>query len=197
MFRKQSDLRKAGAIALAVGTSVGAAAAVLLGVRARRRRQAQWSADVSPELLQLETAVVDALADDDVAGSLPLEIEAIAPGIIELSGTVDSETEADRAVAVAQRVGGVRTVLNRMDLRRDIEHLADAQRRDGGPAGESRWLGIGVGTGRRRQSPATDPARRDDSVRMRTNSFDAERHGEAFEAQRPEPGAQQPRPEEL
>jgi hypothetical protein len=192
MFRQSEDYRRAGIVALAVGTTIGAAAAVLLGVRSRRRRQ-EWRIDTTPELLQLETAVVDALSEDEVAGNLPLEVEAIAPGIIELSGTIETEGESDRAVAVVHRVPGVKTVLNRMDLRPEVEHFAETRRRfaDGAPQlRESRWFGVGVGTGRRRQSPLTDPARPDDSVRMRTTQYENERHGEAFEAQHQEPGTE-------
>jgi hypothetical protein len=195
MLDNRDDIRRAGLVALAVGTTIGAAAAVALGIRARLRGRRSEALETSPELLQLETAVVDALVADDVAGRLPIEVEAIAPGIIEVTGRVETEDEADRAVAVAQRVAEVRTVLNRMDVGRVSEQTERArQRQAGGESRESHWYGVGVGTGRRRQSRETDPARPDDSIHMRTEQFEAERHGESFEAPHREPGAEDPQP---
>lgn len=190
MLDNRDNLRRAGVVALAVGTTLGAAAAVVLGIRARLRRSPDAD-HVSPELLQLETAVVDALVADDVAGRLPLEVEAIAAGIIELSGGVETEAEAHRAVEVAQRVAGVRTVLNRVDVGRVIANMDHARRRmEHGQNRDAHWFGVGVGTGRRRQSHETDPPRRDDSIRMRTEQFEAERHGDPdADASRPAPGA--------
>jgi hypothetical protein len=193
MFDDREEMRRAGLVALAVGTTLGVAAAVVFGVRARLRRQPRI--DITPELLDLETRVVDALAEDDVTGKLPLEIEAIAPGIIELSGVVSEASEIERSIAIAHGVDGVRTVVNRMDVGSAVEHLQATRRRfaEGAPElRESRWYGVGVGTGRRRQSPATDPSRPDDSIDMRTARYDAELQGEAFETPPQESGAHPP-----
>jgi hypothetical protein len=129
----------------------------------------------------IETAAVDALAADELTGRAAIEVEAIAPGIIELSGVVETPEAAERAVAIVGTVGGVRTVLNRLDVGTEREHLAATRRRfEAGDPGlrETRWYGIGVGTGRRRQSRETDPPRRDDSVDMLTREFEAERADE-------------------
>jgi hypothetical protein len=169
MFRQERQLPGAGTIALAVGTTVGVAAAVLIGWRARRRSALQRDMPLPPEVTELEEAVVEALGADDIAGNLPIEVEAIATGIIELTGTVDAEASADRAVQLTQAVPGVRTVLNRLDVAAELSQLESARRRAdaGEPAfRETRWYGIGVGTGRRRQSRDTDPAKPDDRIHM-------------------------------
>jgi hypothetical protein len=46
-----------------------------------------------------------------------IDIGAIAPGVIELTGWVRSEDEAARASSVAGRAPGVETVVNRVTVR--------------------------------------------------------------------------------
>jgi hypothetical protein len=143
---------------LAAGFAVGLGTAVVLGVRTRRQR----SREGRPDLWPLEDGVIDALRQDDLLRARGIDVAAIAPGIIELSGSVQNQEEAHHAVDVAQGVTGVRTVVNRLDLvefeaRRRVRRTTQKQAGEGG-----RWYGMGVGMGRRRQSPVTDPAQRDD-----------------------------------
>jgi hypothetical protein len=93
-------------------------------------------------------------------------VGAISRGIIELSGSVYTEEEADMAVRVASSVQGVRTVVNRLEVEEEREFLDETRRRlaDGDPAlNEKRWEGRRVGMGRMRQGPQTEPDRPDDS----------------------------------
>lgn len=178
MFRQEKGIPDAGIAALAIGTTVSVTTAVFMALRARRRRTVR-TPELEPEFFQLEEAVVTALAADEVAGSAPIEVEAIARGIIELTGTVETEAEADRAVEITQGVEGVRTVLNRMDISAELAHLSDARRRAAegeAPFRETRWYGVGVGMGGRRQSRDTDPPRPNDKVHRVTREFEAELH---------------------
>lgn len=137
---------------------------------ARLRRMAGEQA----ELMQLEDRVLDVFLADGVLSERGIDVGAISEGIIELSGSVWSEGEADHAVAVANAIPGVRTVVNRMDIesaarRRGRE--ARAQTGDG-----ARWSGRGVGMDPRRQGRETDPGRPDDSQPQREGALeDADR----------------------
>ncbi len=121
------------------------------------------------DLAGLEERVVDAFLEDPLLSQRPIEIAALADGIVELTGAVRTEHEADRAVHAAERVPGVTTVLNRLDIDLLRSHLAETRRRfeAGAPElTETHWYGIRVGTGRRRQGAETDPDRPDDRVSL-------------------------------
>jgi hypothetical protein len=135
------------------GVLAGLAAAVFLTGRKRRERTPR-----SPDLRALEDAVIRALRHDPSVRGRGIDVAAIAPGIIELTGLVESEAEGQHAVDVAHNVIGVRTVLNRLDAREVSQRMRPRSALKGG----SRWYGMSVGMGRRRQSRQTDPARRDD-----------------------------------
>ncbi|MEX2281547.1 MAG: BON domain-containing protein [Gemmatimonadota bacterium] len=148
------------------GVAAGIAAAIYF-----RRRTVRDRAQIPPGLRKLEDAVLDALRADDVLRERGVDVAAIAPGIMELTGTVENEEEAHHAVAIVQSVDGVRTVLNRLDL---TSH--DRLRRRPVAAGESgvgsRWYGMSVGMGRRRQGKSTDPTQRDDHADMLDQSLE-------------------------
>ena len=142
---------------LAAGVVVGLTTAMVLGYRTSRRRGAERTSDQWP----LEDGVIDALRHDAVLRGRGIDVAGIAPGIIELSGIVETDDEAHHAVEVAQSVQGVRTVVNRLDLAEfEKRRQRGRQRPDG--SGSSRWYGMGVGMGRKRQSDVTEPAQRDD-----------------------------------
>lgn len=130
---------------------------------ARLRRMAREQAD----LTQLEDAVLDAFLSDGILSERGVDIGAISPGIVELSGSVWSEEESDRAVQLARRVAGVNTVVNRLDVEGEVRRLEQTRRRleeegsgiDSLQHGNARTGGMG----RRRQGRETDPDRPDDS----------------------------------
>jgi hypothetical protein len=161
MARREMPGRRVQLAALAAGAAVGAG---LVWWQWSRRRAAHR---VEGRLVQLEQAAVERLlADERIAGQ-PIEVAALAPGILELSGAVETAQDASRAVALAQGTPGVRTVLNRLEVLEELERAEAALAQPDGPGsarGETRWLGIGVGTGRRRQARDTDPDRRDDRL---------------------------------
>lgn len=128
------------------------------------------------ELTRLEDAVLDAFLGDEVLRERGIDVGAISPGIIELSGSVWTEEEADRAMHVANAVVGVRTVVNRMEVEQEAEHLRrNAQRRggaeDGADALDHQISGV-ARMGRRRQGYETDPDRPDDSQEIETDALD-------------------------
>lgn len=126
------------------------------------------------ELLLLEDAVLDAFLDDEVLAERGVDVGAISPGIVELSGTVSTRGEAHRAVAVAERVEGVRTVVNRMEIQDERERLHPRFDTDDGgfEMSGAEWTGNQSGMGRRRQGRETDPSRPDDSRDQREEALE-------------------------
>ncbi len=163
LLQRKQD-RSRDTVAVAVGAGVALAAGVLVwqwyrGGRRGTDRQQEGA------LARLEEDVVELLRNDERIAGQPIEVAALARGIVELSGVVETEEDSERAMAVAQRAPGVRTVLNRLDVLEESERAEDARRRPGGPGtpkADTHWTGMGVGMGRRRQSRETDPSRRDD-----------------------------------
>ena len=131
---------------------------------ARLRRMAGEQAD----LTMLEDRVLEVFLGDKTLSERGIDVGAISAGIVELSGSVWSEAEADHAVAVAGAIPGVRTVVNRMDV-----ESATARGRGGEGLGDSaRWSGRGVGMDSRRQGRETDPDRPDDSQAQREEALE-------------------------
>ena len=165
------------AVAAAVGAGVALAAGLLVWLWYRRGRGATDRA-LEGELSRLEEDVVELLRADERTSSQPIEVAALAQGIVELSGGVETQDDSDRAMAVAQRAPGVRTVLNRLDVLEESERVEDARRRPDGPGtpkADTHWTGMGVGMGYRRQSRRTDPGRRDDRSDMVQDALGVDR----------------------
>lgn len=80
---------------------------------------------VEDEIEMLETRVLEEFHDDVILSRRAIDIGAIAPGVIELTGWVRSEDEAARASSVAGRAPGVETVVNRVTVRN--EKVADLE----------------------------------------------------------------------
>lgn len=158
---------------------VAAAAGLLAGLSMAVRR-GRWPGAWSFE--ELERRVRDALDAEGMTARFDIEVGALTDGIVELSGMVRDEADAERAVAIAQKVPGVRTVLNRLDIEILEEHLAETRVRHADrTAGERdrHWYGNIVGTGMRRQGRETDPDRPDDRVSIMTRELGVDRAVEA------------------
>jgi hypothetical protein len=144
---------------------------------ARRLRPARLRrlAPDQEALDRLEGAVLDAFLSDGVLGERAVDIGAISVGIIELSGSVFSEEEAHRAVSLANRIPGVRTVVNRLEVsdRTPRGSLRRPLDEDDVDATFSHHEGRVGGMGRRRQSARTDPDRPDDSQYRREEALAA------------------------
>lgn len=98
------------------GLTVGAAIALYWAWRMAR----PVADDAEALLLDPETVrtiAAGALLADPELRQHHLEVRSIAPGILDLSGIVDSEQAAARALAVVRASRGVRTVLNRVEVR--------------------------------------------------------------------------------
>lgn len=118
------------------------------------------------DLSRLEDAVLDAFLNHEFLSERGIDVGAISRGIIELSGSVYTEEEADEAVRVANRISSVQTVVNRLEIESENKHLeATRQRFENGDAAllDTNWTGRLVGMGRMRQGAETEPDRRDDS----------------------------------
>ncbi|MBX6363289.1 MAG: BON domain-containing protein [Gemmatimonadetes bacterium] len=170
---RESELRRRAWV-VAAGAGVGLAAGLFLWNRSRLARK-RAEREEGGRLARMEDEVVDRLRADAYVAQRPIEVAALADGIIELSGTVATEWESDRAAMVAQGAAGVRTVLNRLDVSSEVERLDRARSEEAGPGTartETHWYGVSVGTGARRQGRQTDPARRDDRVEMIEEELD-------------------------
>lgn len=161
MLRRRKRKQQAKKWAVVAGAAAGITALAYVTYQVIRRRRAPF-----PELKRLERSVVDALREDDVLKRRGIEVAAIAPGLIELSGRVSSEEEVHHAAEVVQTVPGVHTVLNRLDVAELETRLRRGRRKLLATEPSLRWYGGGVGIGRRRQGRQTDPTRRDDHVDM-------------------------------
>lgn len=174
---ERNDTRE-GVWTAVIGTSVGmAAAAATLWWSSRR------DGDRAPELEQsaTERRVRMALRSEEGLGRRGTMVSEVGPGVVELTGFVKDEAEAERAVALVQGVEGVSTVVNRLTARDLEKHLRETQQRfRSGDAAlhETHWTGMGVGMGRRRQSAETDPGTPDDHAKLIERSLDPRRVAE-------------------
>lgn len=128
--------------------------------RLRPARMQRLSGEQSV-LTRLEDSVLDAFLKDEVLSQRPIDVGAISLGIIELSGSVFSDADADRAVHLANSIPGVRTVVNRLDL--DGEHGRYRPRGFAEDQALNHEIGRVGGMGSRRQGLETEPDRPDDS----------------------------------
>ncbi len=174
--------RKRTPEAIAAAIAFGAGLAVVGGLVAwwvyRRGARGHVGEELEQRLVRAEEDVVERLQADERLSGQPIEVAALATGIIELSGAVETRRDAELAVSLARRAGDVRTVLNRLDVLEEMDRVEQARQEEMGPGtarGETRWLGVGVGMGRRRQGRQTDPGRRDDRADIVTGELGVDR----------------------
>ena len=179
MFRKDSGPVAPWLLAVAAVSAASAAAFGLVQV-VRGRRQA---ASPQGDLDRLEGAAVEVLRHDSVTGGCAIDVAALAPGILELTGTVPTHDAGQRATRLLHAVAGVKTVINRVDVEGAAARPSGPQRWGGGGGGGGEWTGMRVGMGRRRQSPDTDPDQPDDSAKLLDRSLQVD-PGEVAEAVR-------------
>jgi hypothetical protein len=126
------------------------------------------------ELTELEDAVLDSFFADSTLSERGVDVGAISQGIIELSGSVWSDEEAERAVRLANAVPGVRTVVNRLEVERETggrNARLRLEEEGGNVTSIQRETSRTGGMGTRRQSRTTDPDRPDDSQHMEQRSL--------------------------
>lgn len=129
------------------------------------------------ELDQLEDMVLRRFLDDEILSERAVDIGAISAGIIELSGFVRTEAEANRAMQLANATHGVRTVVNRLELGEvHAPRPAEASDQQMEQQADSTFAHLASrtgGMGRRRQGMETDPDQRDDSQARREDALAA------------------------
>ena len=81
----------------------------------------------------LEDDVLEAFQADSTLRERAIDINAVGDGLIELSGWVDTDDESHHAAAVARRVAGVESVVNRLAVGQAdaVEHARDEHREHG------------------------------------------------------------------
>lgn len=112
----------------------------------------------------LEERVLEAFRNDPVLSERAVDIGAVGPGIIELTGFVQAEDESHHAVVLTRGVPGVATVVNRLEVR-DEEARFDqsaASYTAGDASTSPMWEGQQVGIGRPRQGTSSDLSRHAD-----------------------------------
>jgi hypothetical protein len=175
MFQRKKEPVATWAIA-GGAAAAGASAAALIVMRTVRRFRGRADDRSTPTIFDtLEDAAVEALRGDPRTGVCAIDVAAVGPGVIELSGVVPDASVARHAAQLLQSVPGVRTVISRLEEGTTEERLArNRERLARGEPGlrDRRWYGVRVGTGQRRQSPATEPDRPDDSVQRRTRELE-------------------------
>lgn len=114
---------------------------------------------------ELEERVLVAFRNDPILSERAIDIGAIDDGIVELTGWVNADDEAQQAVVVARGVPGVDTVVNRLSVRAEedlFDELADRYDEGDPSLTEGQWEGQSVGTGRRRQGTSAEVDRHED-----------------------------------
>jgi hypothetical protein len=125
---------------------------------------------------ELEERVLSAFLADQILGERAVDIAALGSGVVELTGTVNTDEEAAYAVRTALALPGVLTVVNRLATL-DTGQAVGADLRGDEIPGEVAVHAIPegrvVGMGRRRQGTQTDPDQPDDSGKLREKALDA------------------------
>jgi hypothetical protein len=125
------------------------------------------------DLRSLEKRVIQVLLRDEATRSQPVDIAAVGAGVVEVSGSVATQQEARYIVDLIDGVPGVHAVLNRLEIRSVESRLKSNRTKNEGET--PRWYGGSVGIGKRRQSYATDPSRRDDHTALLEKSLQPNR----------------------
>lgn len=157
--------------------AVGAGVATGMWLWQRRERPTERYEPARPWSRPRGSAqdVAAALGRDPKLSRRQIEVDAIAEGVVELTGSVQDRSESERAMGVAQATTGVFTVVNRLSILDEETHQEDTRRRwkDGAPdLRERHHYGMGVGMGTRRQSPTTDPDRPSDKQKLVDRELD-------------------------
>ncbi|HSH45950.1 MAG TPA: BON domain-containing protein [Longimicrobiales bacterium] len=162
-----SSERSTRLILSVAGAAAGMATGIWLwrrGVSARERARWRWSQPRGSAQV-----VARSLREDGALSGRGITVDAIAEGVVELTGAVRDESEAHRAVEIAQDTTGVYTVVNRLRVDEEEARRVETSRRwtDGAPElRERHHYGMGVGMGTRRQARSTDPDRPSDKQKI-------------------------------
>lgn len=153
---------------------IGAGVAITAGIIAMISRGRRGRMALRREMRTLEKRVIRALREQRSTRNQPIDVQALGAGVVELSGYVENEDVAREVITLVDGVPGVHSVFNRLDVRSVEMRLRKNRTRRSGRSG-TRWYGGSVGIGRRRQSPATDPGRRDDHTDLKIKALQPNR----------------------
>lgn len=154
---------------------VGAGVAVAASIFAVLQRSKQGTVALRRDMRGLERRVLRTLRQNSSTRAQAIDVEVVGAGVVELSGYVDNEHLAHEVVEIVDAIPGVHAVFNRMDIRSVESRLQENRGKRDGERGGTRWYGGTVGIGRRRQSPTTDPARRDDHADLKLKGLQPNR----------------------
>ena len=121
-------LSRRGTGPFALGITLGAAAALYWAWRIGHD-ESDDGRHLDPETVR--TIAAGALLADRDLRVYDLEVRSIAPGILDVSGSVDSEEAAALALDTVRRGRGVRTVLNRIHVDPRVAVRREASVADG------------------------------------------------------------------
>lgn len=93
----------------------------------------------------LEERVLEVFTNDPILRERAVDIGAVNPATIELTGHVFTAAESEHAMTVARGVPGVTTVVNRLAIRSDEQGEDDAPPRPLYTTRETRWEGTEEG----------------------------------------------------
>jgi hypothetical protein len=99
---------------IALGVTAGAATFLFYAWRGMRARRARPSVEPNQDPATSLQLALDILRADPALQHLPLHFVWLAPGILDVSGTVDTVNNERRAIALLRGLSGARTVLNRL-----------------------------------------------------------------------------------
>lgn len=150
----------------------GAAEGIRRAGRRMRPGRLRRTAGEVELLVELEDRVLDAFLADRVLSEEGIDVGVVAPGVVELSGRVSDREAARRALREAQRLEGVWSVLNRMEIADGDDAALAPEDEDADRGSGAEWTGLRSGMGTRRQGRSTDPFRNDDSQHQRERAVE-------------------------
>ena len=157
-----------------VALTAGAAAGFWLWRRGTERAGAGAGVDPEPRAeADIAARVEHALRDDIALASRDVRVKRVSDGVVELTGRVADGDQSERAVATAQAVDDVHTVVNRLTVAGEEARREAARKKHADTP--IRHTGMGVGMGTRRQSPETDPDRPSDRQKLVDRELDVDR----------------------
>lgn len=168
MRLKRKKRSEKARLVLAAGVALTGAAAIYAISRLLRSGPVARRIDMR----SLEKKVVQALLEDEISKTQPIDIAAVGSGVIEVSGAVEARGHVRHVIDLINSVPGVHAVLNRLDVQRSGGRTPVRQ---SGERHSPRWYGGTVGIGKRRQSASTDPRRRDDHASILARSMQPNR----------------------
>lgn len=91
-------------------------AVLLIGLAGCAGTQTRESTGEYIDDAAITTKVKSALIADKEVSAFPVSVETVK-GVVHLTGTADTRTEADKAATIARGVAGVKSVVNKIQVK--------------------------------------------------------------------------------